>query len=56
MNLANTPLLKDDQEYIDYFYIISLHEVSHYQIIPYDGLTHAKLLRAAMTKIMLLLL
>ena len=49
MNLANTPILKDDQEYIDYFYIISLHEVSHYQVIPYDGLTHAKLLRAAMT-------
>ena len=48
MNLANTPLLKEDQEYIDYFYIISLHEVSHYQIIPYDGLINAKLLRAAM--------
>ncbi|MFX0164118.1 MAG: hypothetical protein ACFE9V_02250, partial [Candidatus Hodarchaeota archaeon] len=48
MNLANTPLFKDDQEYIDYFYIVSLHEVSHYQIIPYDGLTNAKLLRAAM--------
>ena len=51
MNLANTPLLKADQEYIDYFYIISLHEVSHYQIIPYDGLTHAKLLRAAMVHV-----
>ncbi len=48
MNLANTPLLKEDQEYIDYFYIISLHEVSHYQIIPYDGLINAKLLRVAM--------
>jgi len=48
MNLANTPLLKDDREYTDYFYIISLHEVSHYQIIPYDGLINAKLLRAAM--------
>ncbi|MFX1315044.1 MAG: hypothetical protein ACFE9T_04220 [Promethearchaeota archaeon] len=51
MNLANTPLFKDDQEYIDYFYIISLHEVSHYQIIPYDGLIHAKLLRAAMSQV-----
>ena len=48
MNLANTPLFKEDQEYIDYFYIISLHEVSHYEIIPYDGLIHAKLLNAAM--------
>jgi hypothetical protein len=48
MNLANTPLFKEDQEYIDYFHIISLHEVSHYEIIPYDGLIHAKLLSAAM--------
>ena len=48
MNLANTPLFKEDQEYIDYFHIISLHEVSHYEIIPYDGLIHAKLLNAAM--------
>jgi len=51
MNLANIPLFKDDQDYIDYFYIVTLHEVSHYQIIPYDGLTHAKLLRAAMTNV-----
>jgi len=48
MNLANTPPFKDDREYIDYFHIISLHEVSHYEIIPYDGLIHAKLLGAAM--------
>jgi len=48
MNLANCPLFKDDKEYIDYFHIISLHEISHYQIIPYDGLINAKLLRAAM--------
>jgi len=51
MNLANTPLFKEDEEYIDYFYIISLHEVSHYQIIPYDGLINAKLLRAAMIEV-----
>ncbi len=51
MNLANTPVLKDDNEYIDYFHIISLHEVSHYQIIPYDGLINAKLLRAAMENV-----
>ncbi|MFX1455200.1 MAG: hypothetical protein ACFFDB_07460 [Promethearchaeota archaeon] len=48
MNLANTPLFREDQEYIDYFHIISLHEVSHYEVIPYDGLIHAKLLNAAM--------
>ncbi|MFX1488628.1 MAG: hypothetical protein ACFFBI_05735, partial [Promethearchaeota archaeon] len=51
MNLANTPLFKEDQEYIDYFYTISLHEVSHYQIIPFDGLINAKLLRAAMENV-----
>ncbi|MFX1595076.1 MAG: vWA domain-containing protein, partial [Promethearchaeota archaeon] len=43
-----TPLFKDDKEYINYFHIIALHEISHYQIIPYDGLINAKLLRAAM--------
>lgn len=48
MNLANTPIFSDDDEYIDYLYAISLHEVSHYQIIPYDGLLNAKLIRAAM--------
>jgi hypothetical protein len=48
MNLANTPLFKEDQEYIDYFQSVSMHEVSHYEIIPYDGLIHAKLLSAAM--------
>jgi len=51
MNLANTPLFKEDQEYIDYFHSISLHEVSHYEIIPYDGLIHAKLLSAAMKQV-----
>lgn len=51
MNLANTPLLKDDNEYIDYFQIISLHEISHYQIIPYDGLINARLLKAAMENV-----
>ncbi len=48
MNLANTPIFIEDQDYINYFYAISLHEVSHYQIIPYDGLINAKLLKAAM--------
>ncbi len=48
MNLANVPLFEKDEEYIKYFYAISLHEASHYQIIPYDGLTNARLLRAAL--------
>ena len=48
MNLANTPPFTEDEEYIDYFHAIMLHEASHYQVIPYDGLTNARLLRMAM--------
>jgi len=48
MNLANTPLFQDDSEYLDFYFIICLHEISHYQIIPYDGLINAKLLKAAL--------
>ena len=51
MNLANTPLFIEDKDYIDYFYAIALHEVSHYLIIPYDGLINAKLLKAAMINV-----
>ena len=51
MNLANTPIFIDDQEYINYYQAISLHEVSHYQIIPYDGLINARLLKAAMKNV-----
>jgi hypothetical protein len=48
MNLANTPLFSSEVEYINFYYSISLHEISHYQIIPYDGLINAGLLKAAM--------
>jgi hypothetical protein len=48
LNLANSPVFLNDDDYIKYFYAISLHEVSHYQVIPYDGITNARLLRAAM--------
>ncbi len=48
MNLANVPLFEKDEDYIKYFHAISLHEASHYQVIPYDGLTNARLLRAAL--------
>jgi len=51
MNLANTPLFSDDEDYIQFFHTISMHEVSHYQIIPYDGIINAKLLRAAMKRV-----
>lgn len=48
MNLANIPLFTEQIEYVNYFHALCLHEVSHYQIIPYDGLINAKLLKAAM--------
>ncbi|MBY9008123.1 MAG: VWA domain-containing protein [Candidatus Lokiarchaeota archaeon] len=48
MNLANTPVFRAESEYVDFYYIISLHEISHYQIIPYDGLINARLLKSAM--------
>jgi len=51
MNLASTPIFIDDQDYINYFHAISLHEVSHYQIIPYDGLINARLLKAALKNV-----
>jgi hypothetical protein len=48
MNLANTPMFSDDEDYTNLYYILALHEISHYQIIPYDGYINAKLLRSAM--------
>lgn len=48
MNLANTPMFSEDEDYTNLYYILALHEISHYQIIPYDGYINAKLLRAAM--------
>ncbi|TFG13623.1 MAG: hypothetical protein EU531_09695, partial [Promethearchaeota archaeon] len=48
MNLANSPIFTDKEDYISFFHAITLHEISHYQIIPYDGLINAKLLNAAM--------
>jgi len=48
MNLVNIPLFTEQIEYMNYFHALCLHEVSHYQIIPYDGLINAKLLKAAM--------
>ena len=48
MNLADAPLFKEEDDYMNFFHAISMHEVSHYEIIPYDGLIHAKLLKAAM--------
>jgi hypothetical protein len=51
MNLANVPPLCNEENYVNYLKAICLHEVGHYQIIPYDGITHAKLLKAALTEL-----
>ena len=48
MNLASVPPFSNQDEYINFFQAISMHEIGHYQIIPYDGLMHARLLKAAM--------
>ncbi|MHA1704934.1 MAG: hypothetical protein ACTSUX_02510 [Promethearchaeota archaeon] len=47
MNLASAPPFSHQDDYINFFHAISMHEIGHYQIIPYDGLIHAKLLKAA---------
>ena len=47
LNLANTPNIYLDQEYEDYFFSLSLHEISHYIYCPYDNLTNLRLLAAA---------
>ena len=40
MNLANTPGIYLDQEYLDYFFSLSLHELSHYVYCPFDTATN----------------
>ncbi|QEE17665.2 vWA domain-containing protein [Promethearchaeum syntrophicum] len=47
LNLANTPFLHLDQEFLDYFFSLSLHEIAHYVYCPYDNLTNLRLLAAA---------
>ncbi|MHA1746401.1 MAG: hypothetical protein ACTSWW_10405, partial [Promethearchaeota archaeon] len=47
MNLANTPGIYLDQEYLDYFFSLSLHELSHYVYCPFDTATNFRLLAAA---------
>ena len=47
LNLANTPFLHLDQEFLDYFFSLSLHEIAHYVYCPYDNLTNLRLLASA---------
>ncbi len=48
LNLANTPEIFLDQEYFNYFFSLSLHEISHYIICPYDNITNMKLIAAVL--------
>ncbi|MHA1519262.1 MAG: hypothetical protein ACTSRK_03680 [Promethearchaeota archaeon] len=48
LNLANTPEIFLDQEYYEYFFSLSLHEISHYIICPYDNITNMKLIAAVL--------
>ncbi|WP_371805665.1 hypothetical protein [Candidatus Lokiarchaeum ossiferum] len=47
LNLANTPNIYLENELEDYFFSLSLHEISHYIFCPYDTLTNFRLLAAA---------
>lgn len=47
MNLANTPDIHLDEELRNYYFVLSLHEISHYDYCPYDGITNLKLIAAA---------
>ncbi|MHA2001776.1 MAG: vWA domain-containing protein [Promethearchaeota archaeon] len=47
LNLANTPNIHLDQEYLDYFFSLSLHEIAHYIYCPYDNTTNLRLYAAA---------
>lgn len=48
MNLSNSPQLILDKEILNYFHALSLHEISHYTVCPYDILTNARLIKAAL--------
>jgi len=48
MNLAQAPIFVEDNDYVRYFLANSMHEIGHYDLIPYDGLINARLLSAAM--------
>ena len=48
MNLSNSPQLILDKEILNYFNALALHEISHYVVCPYDILTNARLVKAAL--------
>lgn len=51
MNLAQAPLFIENNDYVRYFFVNAMHEIGHYDLIPYDGLINARLLSAAMKSV-----
>ncbi len=51
LNLLEVPTFINDTEIHDYIHSVSQHEIGHYDLCPYDGLTNAALLSAAMKKV-----
>jgi len=51
LNLLEVPSFVNEKETHDYIHSISQHEIGHYDLCPYDGLTNAVLLSAAMKKV-----
>ncbi len=48
LNLSNAPTGLTDSKLFDFYNVLSLHEISHYVVCPYDALTNARLIKAAM--------
>ncbi|OLS15445.1 MAG: hypothetical protein RBG13Loki_0936 [Promethearchaeota archaeon CR_4] len=51
LNLLEVPPFVGEKEIHDFLHSISQHEIGHYDLCPYDGLTAATLLSAAMKKV-----
>ncbi|MHA1109536.1 MAG: DUF58 domain-containing protein [Promethearchaeota archaeon] len=48
LNLSNAPTGLSEKKLYDFYNVLSLHEISHYVVCPYDAVTNARLIRAAM--------
>ncbi|TFG18117.1 MAG: VWA domain-containing protein [Promethearchaeota archaeon] len=48
LNLSNAPTGLSDPKLYDFYNVLSLHEISHYVVCPYDAITNARLIRAAL--------
>jgi hypothetical protein len=48
LNLSNAPIGLSDKKLYDFYNVLSLHEMSHYVVCPYDAITNARLIRSAL--------